>query len=180
MATAYPTTATERDVFLSAREQLRGMERHLESAEALGASHYEIETYVVEHGRELQRRLIQANLDLRAGREQRAEVRGADGIERGQLRRDSSRPLVTVTGEVRQARFAYQAHVVEGLHPGDAVLNLPVEVYSHGLRRMAALEASKGSFAEATEQLRVATGVPIGKRQVEELARRSANDVEEF
>ena len=180
MATAYPMTATERDVFLSAHEQLHGMERHLESDEAFAAEHHELESYVVREGRELQRRLLQAHLDLRAAREQRVDVRGADGIERGQMRRESSRPLVTMTGEVRQERLAYQARAVEGLHPADAALNLPVEVYSHGVRRMAAIEASRGSFAEASEQLRTATGMHIGKRQVEELAGRAARDVEQF
>ena len=180
MAKAYPMIPTERDVFRSAREQLRGMERHLESEEAFVAEHHELEAYVVREGRELQRRLFQAHLDLRAAREQRVEVRDAAGIERGQLRRESSRPLVTMTGEVRQERFAYQARVGEGLHPADAALNLPVEVYSHGVRRMAADEASRGSFAEASEQLRTATGAPIGKRQVEELAGRASHDVEQF
>ena len=77
MAKAYPMTATERDVFLSAREQLRGMERHLESDEAFAAEHHELESYMVREGRELQRRLLQAHLDLRAAREQRVEVRAA-------------------------------------------------------------------------------------------------------
>jgi hypothetical protein len=180
MTAAYPKTTTDSHLFFAAREQLRGMERHLESAKALEASHHEIEAYVVEQGRELQRRLLQAHLDLRAALERRVEVRGADGIERSHLRRESFRPLVTITGEVRQTRFAYQARAGGSLHPADAVLNLPTEVYSLGMRQMAAVEASKGSFDEAAEQIRNVTGVPIGKRQVEELARRAATDVEQF
>jgi hypothetical protein len=59
-------------------------------------------------------------------------------------------------------------------------LNLPQERHSHGLRRLAAVEASRGSFDEATGALRGATGTDLGKRQVEQLARRAAVDVEAF
>ena len=52
-------------------------------------------------------------------------------------------------GEVRVRRMAYRARGHANLCPADAALNLPEERYSHGLRRMAAEEASPGSFDEA-------------------------------
>src|SRR5258708_16413958 len=58
--------------------------------------------------------------------------------------------------------------------------NLPEEKHSHGLRRHAAVESVRGSFEEAAAAITRATGVTVGKRQVEELARRAAADVEAF
>ena len=45
---------------------------------------------------------------------------------------------------------------------------------------MAAVEAARGSFADAREAIERATGVRLGKRQVEELARAAAVDTEAF
>jgi hypothetical protein len=59
-------------------------------------------------------------------------------------------------------------------------LNLPEEKHSHGLRRLAALEATRGSFGEAAHAITRSTGVVIGKRQVEELARRASADIDAF
>jgi hypothetical protein len=59
-------------------------------------------------------------------------------------------------------------------------LNLPAEVHSHGLRHMAAVEAARGSFEAAAQAIGRATGVRVGKRQVELLAARAAVDVDAF
>ncbi|HET9828541.1 MAG TPA: hypothetical protein VFQ11_08530 [Nocardioidaceae bacterium] len=66
------------------------------------------------------------------------------------------------------------------MHPADAVLNLPAEKHSHGLRRLAATEATHGSFEEAAAAAGRATGTALGKRQVEELTVRTAADVAAF
>ena len=66
------------------------------------------------------------------------------------------------------------------LHPADAVLNLPVGRHSAGLARLVAVEAARGSYGEAREAIERATGVRLGKRQVEGLARQAAVDVEAF
>lgn len=66
------------------------------------------------------------------------------------------------------------------LHPADAVLNLPVGRHSAGLQRLAAVEAARGSFAGAREAIERASGVRLGKRQVEDLARTAAVDTEAF
>ncbi|MDP9208471.1 MAG: ISKra4 family transposase [Actinomycetota bacterium] len=66
------------------------------------------------------------------------------------------------------------------LYPADAVLNLPVGRHSAGLARWAAVEAARGSFADAREAIERATGVRLGKRQVENLARTAAVDTETF
>ena len=88
--------------------------------------------------------------------------------------------LGTVFGEVTVSRIAYRAPAHRNLHPADAALNLPVERHSHGLRKLAALEAARGSFDDAVEAIERACGQQLAKRQVEELAQIAAVDFEDF
>jgi hypothetical protein len=88
--------------------------------------------------------------------------------------------LTTRFGQVVVSRIAYRARAAADLHPGDAVLNLPAEKHSHGLRRLAALEAARGSFEDAAAAIGRATTVQVGKRQVEQLAAAAAVDVDGF
>ena len=60
------------------------------------------------------------------------------------------------------------------------MLNLPAERHSHGLRRLAAVEATRGSFDAAVAAIERATGVRVGQRQVEDLTVRAATDVDAF
>ncbi len=96
-------------------------------------------------------------------------------VEAGHQRR-----LATVFGEVGVARLAYRRRGHPNLHPADAVLNLPAERHSHGLRRLAALEAARGSFDGTVEAIGRCTGQPLGKRQAEQLAARAAVDFDDF
>ena len=91
-----------------------------------------------------------------------------------------ARVLETVFGAVSVERLAYRAPGLSNLHPADAVLNLPVERHSHGLRKLTALEGTRGSFQDATEAIERQTGQRLGKRQVEELAQLAAMDFEDF
>jgi hypothetical protein len=81
---------------------------------------------------------------------------------------------------VSVTRLAYRAKGAENLHLQDASLNLPAERHSHGLRELAAIEATRGSYEEAQAAIARSTGVDLTKRQVEDLARRAAIDVEGF
>lgn len=179
MSAAYNLEAAARDVFCAAREQAMAMERHLESDEALAARHSELESYIKREGREYERRLMQAHLDLRAAKERPVGVRGSDGVER-KYRRDSNRPLSTVFGSVDVPRLAYQAPGVEGLHPMDAGLNLPEELYSHGVRRLVAEAVARCSYEEVVNDVVAHTGETVPKRQVEQLAVRAARDFDAF
>jgi len=80
------------------------------------------------------------------------------------------------------SRIAYRARGrgQGNLCPADALLNLPVEKHSHGLRRHAAIESARGSFEEALQAVGRATGQPLGKRQLEALAQRAAVDFDGF
>jgi hypothetical protein len=66
------------------------------------------------------------------------------------------------------------------LHPADAVANLPLVRQSAGLSRLTAIEAPRGSFGDTREAIERVTGVRLGKRQVEGLARHAAVDVDAF
>jgi len=168
----------EQDAFACADGHLWVMKKKL--SEMLDAEHSEVETYVIEEGRELQRLLLAAHMEIRASREQKLqEVKGADGVRRT-TKRASARPLTTLVGKVDVSRTAYQAPDVSGLHPMDAALNLPGEQYSHGVRRLVAEHAAVMSFDDVRHEWVGHTGAKVPKRQVEELSVRAATDFEEF
>jgi hypothetical protein len=145
-------------------------------------THAELEDALLPRGRELLRMLCQDHLDLRACREQRLPegVAGADGVRRTRAEPGHARELATVFGVVTVERIAYRAPEAANLHPADAVLSLPEGKHSAGLRRMAAIEATRGSFEQAGDAVERATGVRVGKRQVEALAQAAAVDVDGF
>jgi hypothetical protein len=159
-------------------EQLIGW---LGDAPAAAMTHAELEDRLSAQVREAVRQLYQDHLDLRSQREQPLKaVASATGAVQGAVEAGHERSLATVFGEVRVSRIAYRAHGQANLCPADAGLNLPEERYSHGLRRMAAEEAARGSFDEAAAAISRASGQHVPKRQVEELARRSAVDFEAY
>jgi hypothetical protein len=169
------------DRFKRSRERFELIVGWLEGEEAGGFEHSQLESRIEADGRELLRTLLQDHLDLRAERERRAErVADARGVERRAVEADHQRPLQSVFGEVRVRRLAYRARGEQNLHPADGALNLPDEHASHGVGRVAAIESSRGSFDEATSQVRDRTGLTLGKRQVEQLAVRAAVDFESF
>ncbi|MCX4428996.1 hypothetical protein [Streptomyces mirabilis] len=83
-------------------------------------------------------------------------------------------------GKVTATRIAYRGTGVADLHPADAVLNMPVGMYSHGVAKLAAIEADRGSFAEAAQRVNALTGAGVGYRQVLELAVGAAGDIDAF
>ncbi len=169
------------EAFAQARACYEETEQWLASAGAAVLTHAELEDRLRARGRELLRRMFQGQLDLRALREQRRdEVTGADGIARTRAEKGHARPLATVFGQVTVTRMAYRAPGAPNVHPADAELNLPEEKQSHGLRKLAAIESARGSHEDAAVAVTRGTGVRIGKRQVEELARRAAADIGAF
>lgn len=168
------------DDFASAREQFEAVVGRLRSDAAGGLTHAELEDVVAREGREIQRRLFQGYLELRAHREEVLDsVHGADGTERTH-HRQATRGLAVLFGTVSVLRMSYGARGASSLRPLDGALNLPEEKYSHGIRRLAALEAIRGSFDQTVESVERQTGVPVPKRQVEELVVRAAKDFDAF
>src|SRR5262249_2613990 len=173
-----------------AREHLESVVGWLDGPEAMSAGHGELEARLQVDAREQYRLLLQGHLDELAAREpRRAEVTGSDEVPRRRVENGHGRGLVSVFGPVTVRRKAYRAAPVRrgghgdtapdaagvgkaagNLYPADAVLNLPVGKHSAGLTRLAATEAARGSFDDAQAAIERATGVRVGKRQVEELA----------
>ncbi len=157
------------------------LEDWLASEDAAGLQHGELEEQLEVRGRELMRQLFQDRLDLTAAREERRhDVTGQDGVVRTRAEKGRARPLVTRFGEVTVSRIAYRSPGRSNVHLLDAALNLAEEKHSHGLRKLAAVESARGSHEAACDAVARATGVRIGKRQLEELARRAAAHVEAF
>lgn len=144
-------------------------------------THAQMEDQLIVLSRELLQVLHQDSLDLREVREERREpVTGSDEVRRGIVERGHDRGLASVFGKVTVTRMAYRRRSAENLYPADAVLNLPKEKHSHGLARLAAIEAARGSYEQAADAVFRATGVRIGKRQAEQLAVAAAADVDAF
>jgi hypothetical protein len=142
-----------------------------------------MEGLVIERGTGLLRGLVQLGLDAQADAEVRvAEVTGADGVRRGRAERGHARPMVTRLGKVKVRRIGYRAGIkgVPSLFPRDAVLNLPPLGYSWDLQRLAQMACRSGSYEQAHEFVLAATGVSIGKRQLEQIAAAAAADVAAF
>jgi hypothetical protein len=169
------------DAFAASRGRFEELVCFLDGAEAAGLEHAELEERLDTNGRALLRQLTQDHFDLRAQREDRLEtVVDADGVERGAVEAGHQRALTTVFGEVTVTRLAYRRRSHANLHPADGLLNLPADKHSHGLRRLAAIEASRGSFDTAVDAIERATGQQLGKRQAEQLAQRAAADFDAF
>ncbi|MGH3237966.1 MAG: ISKra4 family transposase, partial [Streptosporangiaceae bacterium] len=167
--------------FAESRECFGDLEDWLASEGAAGLQHADLEEQLGERGRELLRRLFQDRLDLTACREvRRRDVAGEDGVVRTRAERGRARPLMTKFGQVTVSRIAYRSPGRPNVHPADAALNLPEEKHSHGLRKLTAAGAARGSMEDAQAAVTRATGVTIGKRQLEDMARRAAAHVEEF
>jgi hypothetical protein len=168
-------------VFAESRKWFGELEDWMASAGAAGLQHGELEEQLEVRGRELLRLMFQDRLDLTAAQEERRhDVAGEDGVVRTRAEWGRTRPLVTKFGQVMVSRIAYRSPGRSNVHPLDAALNLPEEKHSHGLRKLAAIEAARGSMEAAGAAIIRATGVTIGKRQLEELARRCAAHVEAF
>lgn len=107
-------------------------------------------------------------------------VTDADGVTRRAVEPGHHRPLATVFGEVTVTRLAYRAKGTENLHLADAALNLLAQRHSYGLRELAAIEATRGSYEEAQAAIERHCGVAVGKRQLEQLVGRATADVVAF
>jgi hypothetical protein len=169
------------EAFEESRECFGELEDWMASEQAAGLQHGELEEQLDVRGRELLRRLLQDRLKLTAAQEDRRhDVTGEDGVARTRAEKGRTRPLVTKFGQVSVSRIAYRSPGRPNVHLLDAALNLPEEKHSHGLRKLAAVEAARGSIEAACAAGARATGVSIGKRQLEELVRRAAADVDAF
>ncbi|MDQ2726823.1 MAG: ISKra4 family transposase, partial [Actinomycetota bacterium] len=133
------TATADKDAFAPARRCFEEMLSWLEGTESASMSHAEMEDQMARRGREVQRLAFQDHLDLRALRERRVDVADTNGIAHSNVEPGHHRQLSTVMGTVTVERLAYRHPGTSNLCPADAVLNLPDQLHSHGLRRLAAI-----------------------------------------
>ena len=152
------------------------------SEEAAGLQHGELEEQLDVRGRELLRQLFQDRLDLTAAREERRhDVTGEDGVPRTRAEKGRTRPPGRY--EVR-AGHRVPDRVPGAGQAGRAPAGCGAEPAGGEALPRAAQDGSgrarRGSMGAACDAVARATGVRIGKRQLEELARRCAAHVEAF
>ena len=142
-----------------------------------------MEGLVTGDGRKLLCGVVQLGLDAQAGREVRLPgVTGADGVRRACAEPGHARTVVTGLGEVVVRRIGYRSKIkkVPSLFPRDAVLNLPPRGYSWALQRLAVMCCRSGAYGQAHEFVLAATGVSVGRRQLEQITMAAAADAERF
>jgi hypothetical protein len=146
-----------------------------------GASFDEIERQAGEQGRELLRKIVQLVMDALAAAEPRlAGVADAAGVPRPRAERGHARTMVSQFGPVVIRRMAYRAPGQPGLHPRDAVLNLPPRRYSWRVQRAVVEYVLAGAYEQAQRFVAGATGVTIGKLQLEQITAEAAADAPGF
>ena len=142
-----------------------------------------MEQLVAGRGLELLRGLVQLALDGQAEREVRVpQVTGTDGVTRRRAERDHGRTVVTRLGAVVVRRIGYRSGIkgAGSLFPRDGVLNLPPCGFSWDLQRLAEMFCRSGSYEQGHEFVLAATGISIGKRQLEQITVAAAGDAERF
>lgn len=178
----YGTTAPA-DPFACSRICFESLAEDLAGDRAGEMTHDQLEELIGVRGRELERQLLQDHLDLRALREEQALPAGRDQRRaegRGRVERGHERVLATVLGPVTVRRLAFRAPGRPNVYPADAALSLPAGRHSHGLRRLAACEAVRGSYDTAKAAIGRQCGPVAGKRQIEELVKAAAVDTGGF
>jgi hypothetical protein len=172
-------TTTDENPFANSRRVFDELTGRLSSGEVLEMTHGDLERLLDKEGREVIRQLLQDHLDFRGAGEVREEVVGAKGAHRTHARL-RERHLKTIFGTVQVSRTGYSAHGADTLFPRDAELNLPPELYSHGVERRAADEVIKTSFDQACVSIASTTGTTVPKRQLEETTVHAAADFDAF
>jgi hypothetical protein len=172
---------TEVRPFAEAEREFEHLKTFLLSAGACDLNHSDLERELEAKSRELIRTLLQEHLDQRGPGQAVEPVRDAAGVTRARERLHT-RELETIFGTVTVTRTGYSAEAegLPSLHPLDGALNLPVEKYSHEVRRRVAIEAAKGAFEQGVETLKTYTGAHVPKRQFEELVVSAAQDFDAF
>lgn len=141
---------------------------------------HQLENLLLTDGFEALRLLLQAHLDERVATTTINEpVIGTDFKPRTH-RRLQTREVETLVGTITITRPGYGKRGFESLHPFDAALNLPLERYSHSVRRRAVEAASKNSFDDLVAEINQNTAAHLPKRQAEQIVTRGAQDFEAF
>ena len=125
------------------------------------------------------RRLLEEHFKMRGTGDIWKSIIGSDGIKRS-YKQQRLRRLITVFGKITITRMGYSHPGESSLFPLDAILNLPDDIYSYGIRKAIAFEVSKNSFSSVIDSIKRSTGVNVHNRQVEILSQKAAQDFDEY
>ena len=160
---------------------LAGLVSGLTGPGAAGLSFDEVEQRVMTQGRELLQQVIQHVMDAQAAAEPRlAAVTDAAGVPRTRAERGHARTVISQFGPVVIRRMAYRAPGQPNLHPRDAALNLPPRRYSWQVQQAVVEYVLAGAYEQAQRFVAAATGITIGKQQLEQITAGAAADAAGF
>jgi hypothetical protein len=160
---------------------LAGLVTGLTGPEAAGMSFDDVEQRVMTQGRELLQKVIQHVMDAQAAAEPRlAAVADAAGVPRTRAERGHARTVISQVGPVVIRRMAYRAPGQPNLHPRDAALNLPPRRYSWQVQQAVVEYVLAGAYEQAQRFVAAATGITIGKQQLEQITAEAAADAAGF
>lgn len=177
----YPAFTLTRDDFSPSLARFEQLITRLCAEDMTGCTAQELEDFITARGRDVEQRLFQDQIDARARHEVRLpQVVGADEVVRRRAEPDHTRLVATTVGRVEVPRIAYRAPGAPSLHPADAQLALPEQIYSYPLRRQVVGATATGSTRDTAQTLLRTTGQQIGTRQLMEITEQAARDVRDF
>jgi hypothetical protein len=160
---------------------LAGLVAGLTGAGAAGLSFDDVEQRVMTRGRELLQKVVQHVMDAQAAAEPRLlAVADAAGVPRTRAERGHARTVISQFGPVVIRRMAYRAPGQPNLHPRDAVLDLPPRRYSWQVQQAVVEYVLAGAYEQAQRFVAAATGITIGKQQLEQITAEAAADAAGF
>lgn len=165
--------------FVSSQEAFFQLTQSLSSIETMKMKHSIVENIIAIDGREVQRRLFEEHVNLRGLGDVGDYIIGNDKIVRTH-KRIFKRTFISIFGKITITRMGYGARGSFSIFPKDAILNLPKESYSHGVRKLIAQEIAKNSFEEVLKTVKQVTGVSLPRTAIEQLTNKASRDFDSF
>jgi len=174
-----------RSAELLARYEFDTLEKWLYSSEAHSLPLRGVEVAEQRRGRELLRLLLQAHVESRGDGDVGAAIRvcepnSPDGHLIYTHKREHTRHLITIFGEIHVKRIGYSMEGRRNIHPLDEQLQLPGRKYSYEIQRLVVKKAVQGPFDEVIDAVYEATGVIIPKRSAEKIVIDASADFYSF
>src|SRR5215475_11767650 len=143
---------------------------------------HQIEAQQQTKGREVQRLLLQAHLQLRGDGDVGPALRVPQAASEALYthRRLSTRGLKTIFGPVEIHRMGYSRDGAPSIYPLDRALALPARSFSYEIQRRLVKAAVQNPFLESVQSIAELTGVSVSKRSLVEILPDAAQDFDAF
>lgn len=182
LAPRAPTLPLAPDPLRPARQEFALLQAWLSSAQALALPLHQVESQQLPRGREVERLLLQAHLQLRGHGDVGPALRVHQGDQKVWYthRRLRRRRLQTIVGPLEILRMGYSRAGARTLYPLDEALQLPARSFSYELQKRLVKAAVQGPFQESLETLADLTGRMVPKRSLEQMLPEAAQDFDAF